>query len=173
MDVKYDDSQLQKLFMELEPKRRLQAIKGGIRREARQVRKQAVTNLKATGVHVNKQMEKNVRAEVFRKRPGFRVTVATKQKKSAKNKRLGYSTGGKPYELVDIWLENGTPERKTKPKGIKRRTWVKRKAHATGRIKHHGYMLKTLREVRGQVTDDLHKEVINNVLKTAKKYGCN
>ena len=39
--IDYDDKNLQQLFAELEPKRRLQAIKGGFRKEANKVRKVA------------------------------------------------------------------------------------------------------------------------------------
>ena len=46
--IDYNDENLQRLFAELEPKRRLQAIKGGFRREANQVRKTAINNLRSS-----------------------------------------------------------------------------------------------------------------------------
>lgn len=80
--VAYDDRNLQQLFAELEPKRRLQAIKGGFRREANKVRKTAINNLR-NSVRSNKDLEKGVRAIVFKRKAGFRVTVGTK--KAGKN----------------------------------------------------------------------------------------
>ena len=45
-DIDYDDRNLQRLFADMEPKRRLQAIKGGFRKEANLVRKTAINNLR-------------------------------------------------------------------------------------------------------------------------------
>lgn len=53
----YDDGNLQRLFAELEPKRRTQALKGGFRKLAGQVRKKAVGNLRAS-IHTDKDLEK-------------------------------------------------------------------------------------------------------------------
>ena len=64
--IDYDDKNLQRLFAELEPKRRLQAIKGGFRREANQVRKTAINNLRSS-IQSNKDLEKGVRAIVFKR----------------------------------------------------------------------------------------------------------
>ena len=46
--IEYDDKNLQRLFAELEPKRRMQALKGGFRREAYKVRKTAINNLRSS-----------------------------------------------------------------------------------------------------------------------------
>ena len=76
--IDYNDENLQRLFAELEPKRRLQAIKGGFRREANQVRKTAINNLRSA-IQSDKDLEKGVRAIVFKRKAGFRVTVGTKR----------------------------------------------------------------------------------------------
>lgn len=75
--IEYDDKNLQRLFAELEPKRRMQALKGGFRREANKVRKTAINNLRSS-ISSNKDLEKGVRAIVFKRAAGFRVTVGTK-----------------------------------------------------------------------------------------------
>ena len=67
--IDYNDENLQRLFAELEPKRRLQAIKGGFRREANQVRKTAINNLRSS-IQSNKDLEKGVRAIVFKRKAG-------------------------------------------------------------------------------------------------------
>ena len=76
--IEYDDKNLQRLFAELEPKRRVQALKGGFRREANQVRKTAINNLRSS-INSSKDLEKGVRAIVFKRKAGFRVTVGTKR----------------------------------------------------------------------------------------------
>ena len=75
--IDYDDRDLQRLFAELEPKRRVQALKGGFRREANQVRKTAINNLRSS-INSSKDLEKGVRAIVFKRKAGFRVTVRSR-----------------------------------------------------------------------------------------------
>ena len=84
-DIDYDDRNLQQLFADLEPKRRLQAVKGGFRKEANRVRKTAINNLRSS-IRTDKDLEKGVRAIVFKRKAGFRVTVGTK--KAGKNGKL-------------------------------------------------------------------------------------
>lgn len=91
--IEYDDKNLQRLFAELEPKRRMQALKGGFRREANKVRKTAINNLRSS-ISSNKDLEKGVRAIVFKRAAGFRVTVGTKKAgKMVKAKRDFTLTG--------------------------------------------------------------------------------
>lgn len=169
--VAYDDRNLQQLFAELEPKRRLQAIKGGFRREANKVRKTAINNLR-NSVRSNKDLEKGVRAIVFKRKAGFRVTVGTK--KAGKNGKgeAGFHTNRQGLKKpVLIWVEDGTQERKTKGNGGKRAA-RRRSAHCTGRMRRYGFMTQTLNDVRDTVTADIHDMVTDNVLKIAQKYGC-
>ena len=84
--IDYDDRDLQRLFAELEPKRRVQALKGGFRREANQVRKTAINNLRSS-INSSKDLEKGVRAIVFKRKAGFRVTVGTKRANKPTGKR--------------------------------------------------------------------------------------
>lgn len=78
----YDDGNLQRLFAELEPKRRTQALKGGFRKTGRPSTQKAVGNLRAS-IRTDKDLEKGVRAVVFKRTAGFRVTIGTK--KAGKN----------------------------------------------------------------------------------------
>lgn len=169
--VAYDDRNLQQLFAELEPKRRLQAIKGGFRREANKVRKTAINNLRGS-IRSDKDLERGVRAIVFKRKAGFRVTVGTK--KAGKNGKgeAGFHTNRQGLKKpVLIWAEEGTGERKTKSGGG-RRAARRRAAHRTGRMRRYGFMSQTLNDVRDTVTADIHDMVTENVLKTAQKYGC-
>ena len=172
-DFVYDDRQLQKLFDELEPKRRLQALKGGFRREANQVRKTAVNNLRSSGLRTDRDLEKGIRAKVFKRTAGFRITIGTKRANKKGKGAAGYHKNrfGK-LKPVLIWAEMGTEARTTKSKeGSRRRADRKRAQHSTGRMRRYGFMRKTLESVNGKVSDDLHKMVLESIEKTAKKYG--
>lgn len=172
-DIDYDDRNLQQLFADLEPKRRLQAVKGGFRREANRVRKTAINNLRSS-IRTDKDLEKGVRAIVFKRKAGFRVTVGTK--KAGKNGKgeAGFHTNRQGLKKpILIWAEDGTEERKTKPKqGTRRRAARLRASHRTGRMKRYGFMAQTLSSVRDTVTANIHEMVTENVQKVAKKYGC-
>lgn len=171
--IDYNDENLQRLFAELEPKRRLQAIKGGFRREANQVRKTAINNLRS-GIQSNKDLEKGVRAIVFKRKAGFRVTVGTKRAGKNGKGEAGFHTNRQGLKKpILIWTEEGTKNRKTKPKqGTRRRAARLRASHSTGRMKRYGFMAQTLRSVRDTVTNDIHEMVTDNVQKVAEKYGC-
>lgn len=173
-EVQYNDRNLQQLFAEMEPKRRLQALKGGFRKEANQIRKTAINNLRGSGIRSDKDLEKGIRAIVFRRKAGFRVTVGTKQAGKNGKGEAGYHTNRQGLKKpILIWAEMGTDERRTKSKqGTRLRADRKRSAHRTGSMRRYGYMEKTLNGVRDTVTDDLHKLVTENVEKIAKKYGC-
>lgn len=165
-NIDYDDRQLQQLFAELEPKRRLQALKGGFRRAANQVRKVAVNNLRGS-IRSDKDLEKGVRAVVFKRSAGFRITVGTSDDKGYHTNRQGLK---KP---ILIWAEEGTEERRTKSKkGTRRRANRLRSSHRTGKMKRYGFMERTLSSTCETVTDDIRQLVEENVLKIAQKYGC-
>lgn len=172
MDLKYDDSNLQRLFAEMEPRKRVQALKGGFRREANQVRKTAINNLRSSGIRTDRDLESGVRAVVFKQQAGFRVTVGTKSGK----KQYGFHRNRRgELKPILLWAEMGTEDRSTKSNGGKHtKQWSGRLrgSHYTGRMKRYGFMAKTLEQVRESVTDNLHNEVIQNVEKVAKKYGC-
>lgn len=171
--INYNDENLQRLFAELEPKRRLQAIKGGFRREANQVRKTAINNLRSS-IQSSKDLEKGVRAIVFKRKAGFRVTVGTKRAGKNGKGEAGFHTNRQGLKKpVLIWAEEGTKERQTKPqKGTRRRAARLRASHRTGRMKRYGFMAQTLTSVRDTVTTNIHDMVAKNVQKVAEKYGC-
>lgn len=170
--LEYVDRNLQQLFAEMEPKRRLQAIKGAFRKSANRVRRIAVNNLRSS-VQSNKDLEKGIRSIVFREKAGFRVTIGTRKANRAGKGEVGFHTNRQGLKKpILIWAEEGTKLRRTKSNG-KRRALRLRSAHSTGRMRRYGFLAKTLESVRYTVTADLHKEVINNVHRVSKKYGCN
>ena len=172
-NVAFDDRNLQQLFAEMEPKRRLQALRGGFRREANQVRKTAINNLRSS-IRSNKDLEQGVRAVVYKRSAGFRVTIGTKRAGKNGKGEAGFHTNRQGLKKpVLIWAEAGTQERQTKPKqGTRRRAGRMREQHPTGRLKRYGFMEQTLNSERDTVTADIHNLVLDNVEKIAKKYGC-
>ena len=168
--IEYDDTQLQRLFVELEPKQRLKALKGAFRKEVGRVRKTAINNLRDS-IRSDRDLEKGVRAIVFKKQAGFRVTIGTRKANKNGKGEYGFHKNRQGLKKpVLIWAEEGTKQRKTKTqtKIFKR----SRKGHPTGRMKRYGFMRQTRDEVTGSVTANIHKDVIDSVTKTAKKYGC-
>ncbi len=175
--IEYDDTNLQKLFEALTPKQRMVAMRRAFRREANRVRKTAVNNMR-NSINADKDIERGIRATVFKQVAGFRVTIGTKKANRMGKGERGYyisrkrrgkeEATGKP---VLIWAEEGTGSRQTRGR-ISFRSWKARKAHATGRMKRYGFMRKTLDETRNSVTDNLHNALITSITKAAKKYGC-
>ena len=167
MANQYDDTQLQKLFIEMDVKHRKRALKGAFRREANQVRRTAINNLRLWF-----DVGKGIRAIVFKKAAGFRVTIGTKKanRKTGKGEKGMHINRQGLKKPVLIWAEGGTEQRKTK---TKTRVFVReRRGHNTGRMKRYGFMRKTQTDVRDKVTADLRNEIVESVTKTANKYGC-
>ena len=169
MANQYDDTQLQKLFTEMDVKHRKRALKGAFRREANQVRRTAINNLRSS-LHSNRDLEKGIRAIVFKKAAGFRVTIGTKKanRKTGKGEKGMHINRQGLKKPVLIWAEGGTEQRKTKTRVFVR----ERRGHNTGRMKRYGFMRKTKTDVADKVTDDLHNEITKSIEKTASKYGC-
>lgn len=174
MPITYDDSNLQRLIAEMEPKRRLQALKGGFRRVANQVRKTAVNNLRSSGITMSKGLDKGIRALVFKRKAGFRVTIGTRNKgKNGKGEAGFHTTRRGIKKPILLWAEGGTEERETKPKkGSRRRAARLREQHRTGRMKRYGFMEQTLNSVKSTVTADMQTQVVDNIKRISDKYGC-
>lgn len=174
--VGYDDSNLQRLFAEMESKVRIRTMKGAFRRAANKVRKVAVSNLRAK-MNSNRELERGVRALVWKRKAGFRVTVGTKKANKKGKGEAGYyisrkrrgksKATGKP---VLMWAELGTAQRTTKSKT---RIFTRsRKGHNTGRMKRYGFMADTVNQLSAQIGQNLKNEIIENIKRTIKRYGC-
>ncbi len=171
MANQYDDTQLQKLFTDMDVKHRKRALKGAFKREANQVRKTAINNLRSS-LHSNRDLEKGIRAIVFKYKAGFRVTISAKKanRKTGKGEKGMHLNRQGLKKPVLIWAEGGTDRRHTK---TKTKVFVReRKGHNTGYMKRYGFMRKTKTDVADKVTDDLHNEITKSIEKTASKYGC-
>lgn len=169
--MQYNDAELQRLFVELDTKQRLKALKGAFRREANRVRKTALNNLRGS-IRSDRDLERGVRAVVFKRKAGFRVTIGTK-KAGKSGKEYGFHINRKGLKKpVLIWAEAGTKWRRSKKptRYLVGGQW--RTGKTRGFMKRYGFMQKTLSDVRDSVTNSLHNEVINSVKEVAKKHGC-
>ena len=174
--IDYDDSNLQRLWEALDSKQRMKALKGAFRREANRVRKIAIKNLRQS-IRGDQELERGVRALVWKRKAGFRVTVGTKRANKKGKGAAGYYIRRKRRNDPDatgmpvlLWAELGTKKRYTKSKTkIFRR---KRTGRFTGSMKPYKFMEKASNSVRDSVTGNLHKEIIDNIKRTAKRYGC-
>lgn len=175
MEAHYDDSNLYKLFEQLDRRKRMSALKGAFRRASTQVRRTAVANLRGTGINHTGELSKGVRAVVFKSVAGFRVTVGSKKaNKQGKGERGMYMTRKQGKKPVLIWLENGTKMRRSK-RSVRAKdrngNWFTTGTNR-GQITRYGFMAKTADQVSGGVTQTLHREIIDNITRVAKKYGC-
>ena len=173
--IGYDDRDLQRLFADMEPRRRKQALKSGFRRAGNRVRKIAVGNLKATGLHNASALAKGIRTVVSKRTAGFRVTIATKKSTMRDPHDVGMHRNRRGLKKpVIIWAESGTDWRSVTNAGQRvkvRGRWVTL-GKARGRMRREGFMAKTARVADSTVTAMLHDEVEQSIMKTAKKYGC-
>lgn len=177
--IECDAEKLTKAIMELEPKRRMQAMKGAFRKAANKVKKQAVGNLRQSGINTKTGLAKGIRSVVWKKKAGFRVTIGTKRaNKQGKGERGFHYNRRERKKAPDekkrglpilIWAEEGTEKRYTKSrtKIFKR----KKKGHYTGKMKPLGFMEKTRKEMEDKVTDELRQAMEESIMKALKKYG--
>lgn len=168
----YDDTQLQRMFAELEPRRRMQAMRGAFRKGANAVRKAAVGNLRQSGLRSDRDLEKGIRRIVYKQKAGFRVTVGTRirmAKVFRENAEFHRNRRGK-LKPVLMWAEGGTEYRYTKSRT---KFWKRaRRSHATGAMRDYSFMRKTLAQTKDRVTDMIHGNVVKEVTRIARKYGC-
>lgn len=178
-DIYYDDSELFKLFDELDEKARRKALRGGFAAAARELKKAALKNYRSvTKEPPTKDSEKGIRAVIAKRYLGYRVTVGSPRLKTAKylsipkEDRAEFSKKRRKA-LAPMWLEGGTEERRTK----KTTTffWMKLdrpgKGHRTGRIKATGFMTKTKAQEVPRQTEILRQNIDKYVKKVAKKHG--
>ena len=116
--LEYNDSQLRELYAQMDEKQRSKAMKGAFRSTANLLKRSAISHLRGS-IKSSREMEKGVRALVFKRKLGFRVTVGTVLKKS-KDKthyttKKGFYLNHQGLEKpVLIWAEDGTKERRLK-----------------------------------------------------------
>ena len=158
----YDDSRLMQMFEALEPKRRATALRGAFRQAAQELRKKVLTNLRQSGLGGGKAVERGVRAVVWKRSLGFRVTIGTKKRKVDYSGLSSSERRSKAYKeklaIVPLWAEGGTHDRQRRGGG------------RTGAMPAYLFMEKT-KASQPQMEETLKRKIVENIEKTAKKYG--
>lgn len=148
-----DDRHFQALVSELSERERVRALRGAFRKAALVLRRAVVSNLRAS-IRSDKDLERGVRAVVFKNRLGFRVTVGTAKGKGYHRNRFGL------LKPVLVFAEDGTDERAT------------HKGAARGRMRRYGFVVKGGREVAPSLRQELTAAIVEKVRKTALRHGC-
>lgn len=170
-DFYYDDTRLQRLFEELSPKERQKALKGAFRRAASSLRKVAVANLRSSGLQSNRDVEKGIRAVVWKKSLGFRITIGTKRTRYKGEANDSAAKRRRKLAVVPLWAEGGTEDRYSKrTKRTKLGRWVDPKGKYRGRLSAYGFMTKTKGETDG-VEEELKTAIIAQIERAARKNG--
>lgn len=165
----YDDRNLQRLYAAMTPKQRGYALRFALRKAANTVRDVARRNLHATGIHNGKKLGRGIRTQIGKKVVGFTVHIKKAYYASTNAKKKAEKTGKKVRKVPILrWWEEGTAGRHS----VRRRMGKPSISVRHGRLERHGFMDKTFKQTRGPVTDFFHKELIDSVKKTARKYGC-
>lgn len=164
--ITYDDSNLQRLWGELDAKNRKKALKGALRKCANMVKKEAVKKAKGYYRKAKSDPSKGVLAKVYKERAvGFKVYVSPRSRKSMHTNRQGLQ---KP---VLFWGSLGTAERTTKGRRSLMKSRRKSKARR-GRMPVYPFLKDADRSKGPEVTGMLRRSIVETVTKTAKKYGC-
>lgn len=163
IDIHYDDTQLRKLFDELQPKNQARVFRAAFRTVARKLRKAAAANLMAatlpSGRKINnaRTLSRGIRARVFRGRKvGFAVTVSSQRNK---NRGMHHTHRG-DYKPVLRWMEEGTLGRATRRKRLNR-----------GHLRPLKFMRDAVLANADSVAPDLNEQMRQAVVKIARKYG--
>lgn len=179
IDIQYDDRDFQRLYAEMSVKHRMQATKGAFRKAATFVRKAAVANLKSISkgkksapLGSGQRLSKSIRAEVFSKKVGFRVTIRPRKGKKGAPPKLPKGTTDMDVHILR-WAEYGTGGRYHA--GKKKRSILSRgneKRKYTGFMSRYGFMTKAKEDTKNDVTERVHAALREQVEKIAKKNGC-
>ena len=176
--ITYDDTRLQEMLNRLEPKRRAQALRGGVRKTATRVRRVAVRNLRrswtrrgsGSGLRAGKEMERGIRRVVYRRKAlGFRVTIGSKGRAPRSAEAVVANSQGKRKPLL-MWGEGGTASRHTRTRRDRR--GLMRRGRPTGEMPAYGFMSRTREEVRDSVGDEMKDNIRKEITRIARKYGC-
>lgn len=155
-DFKYDDSNLRKLINELGMKRTARALRTSLARQANSLKSHAARILFTKLNHVSNRtaMRKTIWTKLYKGVVGFRVTVA--------GNSHPYPTKPRAVPL-GRWLEDGTSGRTSKRNGA----GVNR-----GDLRRYGFLAQAVEEKESSISSELETRFMDQIKKTAVKYGC-
>lgn len=169
MGIDVDVNRLWEMLEELDPKQRAKALKQGLRMAARTVRRAAVRNMTSGSPALQgrtSEVARGIRAVVYRKAIGFRVTVGTKRTNYKTAARDNKEKAFRRLRVVPLWAEGGTVQRRT-------RGGLFRKGASRGSMRPYRFMERAERETMPGVETTIRKSIESSIEKTVKKYGSN
>lgn len=153
IDVDVDASKLWGLCSAMSYRDRMRSMKRAFAAGANRIKRRAGEILVSELGEVRdpKAMKKTVWTKVYSRVGGFRVTVAgNTHPYPAKQRRLP----------LGRWMEEGTDGRDTKSRGPR------------GKLGAVKFLAKANDELKGSVSANLEKDFMEQLTKTARKYGC-
>lgn len=187
--ITYDDRQLRDLFAQMDEKQRAKSLRGAFQATAGILRRAAVSNLRES-IRSTRELEKGVRALVFKERLGFRVTVGTTIRRTKDrhgwqgvhgfyaNRQVRKKPSKYAVRPVLIWAEDGTAVRRWKGQREKHQTNSGTREHYMyngafrGRMRAYRFLDRANQRVGTQINQLLQTNYRSSVEKVAKKYGC-
>lgn len=167
MALEVDTQRLWGLLADLDPKRRVAAMRNGMRAAARKVRQAAFRNL-TSGTPALKgrtsEVAKGIRVVLYRTMIGFRVTVGTKRKTYDKGARDNKEKAFRRLRVVPLWAEGGTMRRRT-------RGGFFRKGADRGAMPAYRFMERAEAQTMPGIQSTIRQEIDKSIERSAKKYG--
>lgn len=163
----------------LDLKEQRKALRGAMRREGGRLRKQAIQNLRASGIGqgTRQKLSKGIYVRVYPDKygAGFMVSVTPHGKRGIHKNRQGLE---KP---VLMWAEDGSRSRRvgkrkksffytSKRTGKKQRAYL-RSGHSTGVMKRYAFLEKTEAQTAQTVEQNLFSDFQQNLNKAFSKKG--
>lgn len=176
--ISYDDERLIRLFEQLDEKARSKAIRGAFSKAASELRKVAVANYTSDTKGASKDSKRGIRAVVYKRRLGFRVTIGTRRQKLKYSKiplgERGAIQRRRRKEIAPLWLTTGTTARfrtRRKAERAYRAASGSRKGY-TGSIQPpRTFMERTRLSELPRQTDNIRNAIFTYVEKAAIKHG--
>lgn len=122
------DKELDEIFHELSPKERMKAMRSTMNKIGREIRKQAVSDLKSLnyqtkprhkgekpGKNRAKALRTNIRLVPYRRRIGFHVTVASRKSRAGGHSKVDHFNRWWEWRPAARWLETGTEKQEPHP----------------------------------------------------------
>lgn len=162
-DLFVDMDRLERMLGQLTPRQREKGVRAGLRRAAGEWRKTARQQLRAAGLKANRKVDLGIRAAVYRRKLGFKLTIGTKKTytKKARSKR---ETSDRRLDIVPLWAEGGTVARRTARS-------IRRKSRPTGRMPQYEFMEATRRLLGESTARQIQTNVMRMVEKAVKDNG--
>lgn len=162
IEVRFNPADYAHLYTEMQPRQRMQALKGAFRRTSTKLRRATVEQLRADGPRTNGRLEKCVRRVLLnakRGSAGFKVTLM-----GVRGRTTGFYRNRRgQLKPVLVFAEDGTAPRNTR-KG-------KRARHSTGRLRRYGFLDKATKQLGPSIGDDVKNELKEQIKRIAAKYG--